>query len=115
MSLFKSASSIDDVASIMEKNLLTIGESSDLTKQLESIAAAADVFDSKGLYKEAEILTNLLEAYAEGDAEKLKKNLLETGTLFARKDYADSSDQLKIDDEDEKSVSDMFDSFEDEH
>lgn len=117
MSLFKKESITDEVLLGMEKNLTDIGGMKDKIDSLDALAATAELCDRKGLYVEAELLTKMLEAVANNSTEEFKRlqqNLLETGTLFAQKDYADSDDELNIDDKDEDQVSSMLSSFDDE-
>lgn len=125
MSLFRKKSFDNDIALDMEQSLIDSAyeEESErvraereaaIIQSLDAIAALAEKYETVGRVREAELLTELLEAYADGDSEKLKQNLLETGTLFSKQDFGAADDDLSITEEDEKEVENLLSSFDDE-
>jgi len=112
----------NDIAEEMEKGLIKSAshEEAQLENQayvlrsLDAIAALAEAFEDKGQVREATLLTELLEAYAEGDSEKLKQNLLQTSALLSPTDEpSETEDDLVIHPEDASKVQEMM-TFDDE-
>lgn len=125
MSLFRKKSFDNDIAFGMEQSLIDSAHEEEservraereaaIIQSLDAIAALAEKYETVGRVREAELLTELLEAYADGDSEKLKQNLLETGTLFSKQDFGAADDDLSITEEDEKEVENLLSSFDDE-
>jgi len=82
--MFRKTSAADEIAQAMEKNLIkttieeTIGVER-IGKAVDYLHSAADIFDSAGLYEEAEALTLLMEKFAAKakNSKKSKKELEE--------------------------------------
>ena len=121
---------IDDIANLMQRNLISNAADETLgTRHLEKAAdflnSAADLFEDAGLYEEAEAVTQILEKLAampdlkkvHQEAEKEVQNLKHTGTMFSfdKNDVkdADLDKELDLDDEDVEKLNQMLD-FEDE-
>lgn len=88
-----------------------------ILKSLEQICKMAESYEDIGMLREANLLTELLEAYASGDQDLLNQNLVETESLLqAPESQAPESQgsELQINDEDAVIVENMLSSFDDE-
>lgn len=117
MTVYQKNSSSNDIAENMERSLIESAAKEqseealqiEMFKSLDAIAALAEKYEEVGMVKEATVLIQLLEAYAEGDAEAIQKNLAETQTFGT----AEASDELEIDSEGAEQVQGML-TFDDE-
>jgi len=114
--MFLKKSSANEMALHMQDRLID-NQSKDYTETVALLRSALTDLQSSGLVREAETLSILIDKI-KPESDQEVTNLLETGTLFPRKDYADSKDEkidtdLEISQEELEEVERLLD-FEDE-
>ena len=108
--MFKTENFEHELMQQMEKNLVSNEVENKwsfdkIAKAADYISIAAEIFDDTGMYKEAEILTRMLEKLASGaEQNKLVSNMEATGTPFSKKDFHSKDrnhlEEIDMDDED---------------
>lgn len=110
MSIFKKTANNNEIAEEMFKQLSKSTEDNfkfDTDKVVNYITNLAKKFELKGMVREAEFATQLLEAYSNADLQQM---------IDLNKKFEENSQEpnLEISDEDEKNIEQMFSSFDDE-